>query len=67
LKVQSFRCEPLELARYDCRLEPKKEDGARTARLNFLTYEEYPDRWDEIASIFSKEAILSGSLEKYAE
>jgi hypothetical protein len=39
----------------------------RTARLNFLTYEEYPDRWDEIASIFSKEAVLPGSLEKYAE
>jgi len=39
----------------------------RTARLNFLTYEEYPDWWDEIASIFSKEAVLSGPLEKYAE
>ncbi len=39
----------------------------RTARLNFLTYEEYLDRLDEIASIFSKEAFLSGSLEEYAE
>src|SRR5215208_5599094 len=56
-----------ELATYDCRFEPKKEDGPATARLGFLTYEEYPDRWNEIASIFSKEAVLSGSLEKYAE
>ncbi len=39
----------------------------RRGRLNFLTYEEYPDRWDEIASLFSKEALLSGSSEKYAE
>jgi hypothetical protein len=56
-----------EMALYDCRFEPKKEDGPRTARLNFLTYEQYPERWDEIASNFSKEAVLSGSLEKYAE
>jgi predicted type IV restriction endonuclease len=56
-----------EMALYDCRFEPKKEDGPRTARLNFLTYEQYPERWEEIASIFSKEAILSGSLETYAE
>jgi type I restriction-modification system DNA methylase subunit len=56
-----------EMALYDCRFEPKKEDGPRTARLNFLTYEQYPERWEEIASIFSKEAVLSGSLEKYAE
>ena len=56
-----------EMALYDCRYEPKKEDGPRTARLNFLTYEQYPERWDEIASIFSKDAVLSGSLETYAE
>jgi len=56
-----------EMALYDCRFDPKKEDGSRTARLNFLTYEQYPERWDEIASIFSKEAVLSGSLETYAE
>src|SRR5215212_6845775 len=56
-----------EMALYDCRFEPNKEDGPRTARLNFLTYEQYPERWDEIASIFSKEAVLSGSLETYAE
>ena len=56
-----------ELATYDCRYEPKKHDGPAVARLGYMTYEEYPDRWDEIASIFSKEAVLSGSLEKYAE
>ena len=56
-----------ELALYDCRLKPKKEDGAKTARVDCLTYEQYPNRWDEIASIFSKEAILSDSLENHAE
>jgi type I restriction-modification system DNA methylase subunit len=56
-----------EFATYDCRFEPKKEDGPATARLDFLTYEQYPERWDEISSIFSKEAVLLGSLERYAE
>jgi N-6 DNA Methylase/Type I restriction enzyme R protein N terminus (HSDR_N) len=56
-----------EFATYDCRYQPKQEDGPRTARLNFLTYEQYPDRWEEIASIFSKDAVVSGSLKKYAE
>jgi predicted type IV restriction endonuclease len=56
-----------EFATYDCRVEPKMEDGSRTARLDFLTYEQYPDRWEEIAAIFSKEAVLAGALEKYAE
>jgi hypothetical protein len=56
-----------ELATYDCRYEPKKGDSPATARLAFMFYEEYPDRWEEIASVFSKEAVLSGSLERYAE
>lgn len=56
-----------ELAVYDCRFEPKKEDRASTARIHFLRYDEYPDRWDDIASVFGRDAVLDGSLEKYAE
>ena len=56
-----------EFAVYDCRFEPVKEDKPATARLNFITYDQYPDRWDDIEGLFSREAVLGGSLEKYAE
>ncbi len=58
-----------ELAVYDCRSEPQKDDGPAIARLDFITYDQYPEPavWDRIYSIFSREAVLDGSLEKYAE
>ncbi len=56
-----------ELAIYDCRYEPYKADRATTARLDFITYDKYVDRWDDIYSVFSREAVLSGSLDKVAE
>ncbi len=56
-----------EFAVYDCRVKPSKTDKASTARILYITYTEYADRWDEIASIFSQEAILTGSFDKYAE
>jgi len=56
-----------EFAVYDCRLRPQKDDPASTARTIYLTFDQYDDRWDEIASIFSREAVLKGSFDKYAE
>ncbi len=56
-----------ELAVYDCRIQPTKTDKSSTARINYFTYEEYIDRWDEIESIFSRDAILKGSFDKFAE
>ncbi|MDP3298276.1 MAG: N-6 DNA methylase, partial [Thermodesulfovibrionia bacterium] len=56
-----------EFAVYDCRITPVKTDKASTARIMYLTYKDYAERWDEIASIFSREAILKGSFDKYAE
>ena len=56
-----------ELAVYDCRIRPAKEDKASTARSFYMGYEDYPDRWEEIASLFSKEAVLSGSLDAYVQ
>ncbi len=56
-----------ELAIYDCRVRPQKEDKASTARSLYMTYEEYPDRWDEVYSLFSKEAVLSGVLDAYTQ
>jgi len=56
-----------ELAVYDGRIRPAKTDKASTARVLYLTYTEYEARWEEIASIFSREAILKGSFDKYVE
>ena len=56
-----------ELAVYDCRIKPVKTDRASKARTYYLTYTDYIDRWDEIALIFSREAVLKGSFDKYVE
>jgi type I restriction-modification system DNA methylase subunit/predicted type IV restriction endonuclease len=56
-----------EFAVYDCRPKPAKTDKPATARTIYLTYKEYPQRWDEIAGIFSRDAILKGSFDKYVE
>jgi len=56
-----------EFAVYDCRVKPDKADKASTARIMYLTYTEFEKRWDEIAAIFSKDAVLKGSFDKYAQ
>jgi len=55
-----------EFAVYDTRVRPHAGDNPKVARTRYWTYKEYPDVWDEIASVFSREAVLSGSLEQYA-
>jgi len=56
-----------EFAVYDCRVKPDKSDKASTARIIYMNYKEYLTRWEEIASVFSKEAVMKGSFDKYAE
>ena len=55
-----------DLAVYDCRMKPEKTDKASHSRVFLLKYNDYQDRWEEIAGIFSREAILKGSFDKYA-
>ncbi|MFZ2348696.1 MAG: DNA methyltransferase, partial [Candidatus Bipolaricaulis anaerobius] len=56
-----------EFSVYDCRVKPDKKDPASSARILYLTWEEYEPRWDELAGIFSKEAVYKGSFDRYAE
>ncbi|MEW6216204.1 MAG: TaqI-like C-terminal specificity domain-containing protein [Candidatus Bipolaricaulota bacterium] len=56
-----------ELAVYDCRVKPERSDPASTARILFLTCDEYDARWDELAGILAKESVLKGSFDRYAE
>ena len=56
-----------EFAAYDCRVKPVKTDKPSHSRILYLTYTDYAKRWEEIAGIFSREAILKGSFDKYVE
>jgi type I restriction-modification system DNA methylase subunit len=56
-----------EFAVYDCRIKPVQTDKASTGRILYFTYKDYPAKWDELVSIFSREAVLKGSFDKYAE
>ncbi len=56
-----------EFVVYDCRIKPVQTDNASTGRVMYFTYKDYPAKWDELVSIFSREAVLKGSFDKYAE
>ena len=56
-----------EFAVYDCRVKPNQNDKASVARVFYIRFDEYEDRWNEIVEIFSREAILKGSFDKYVE
>jgi len=52
---------------YDTRVRPASTDSPAKARVLYIRYDQYAERWDEIASIFSPQAIRRGALEKYVE
>ncbi|MBI2928590.1 MAG: Eco57I restriction-modification methylase domain-containing protein [Verrucomicrobia bacterium] len=56
-----------EFAVYDCRFKPDHRDSAAIGRILYIRHTEYAQRWDEIAGIFSKEAVLKGYFDKFAE
>ncbi|MBU2446901.1 MAG: N-6 DNA methylase [Bacteroidetes bacterium] len=56
-----------EFAVYDCRIKPNKNDKPSFARVNYYNYKDYVEKWEEIASVFSKDSVLKGSFDKYAE
>jgi predicted type IV restriction endonuclease len=55
-----------EFAVYDTRIKPLPDDKTAKGRLLYFTYRDYAERWDEIAAIFSREAVLKGSFDRYA-
>ena len=56
-----------EFAVYDCRLKPDHKHTAAIGRVLYIPYAEYARRWDEIAGVFSRDAVLKGSFDKFAE
>jgi len=55
-----------ELSVYDCSVKPDQTDKPSKGRIFYLTYQDYLTKWDEVASIFSKDAILKGSFDRFA-
>jgi type I restriction-modification system DNA methylase subunit len=55
-----------EFAVYDCQIRPNVNDKPSTARIFYCTYKEYSEKWEQIANVFSKEAVLKGLFDKYA-
>jgi hypothetical protein len=56
-----------ELAIYNCKNKPSPSDSAATGRDKFYKYTEYVEKWDEIAAVFSREAVWKGSFDRFAE
>ena len=55
-----------ELSVYYCLSRPGREDKPTKSRIMYLRYDQYVEKWPEIAALFSREAVLNGSLDKFA-
>ena len=56
-----------EMAVYDCRFRPKPTDKPSIGRIRIYNYTQYINSFEEIYSLFSKESVLKGSFDKFAE
>jgi type I restriction-modification system DNA methylase subunit len=56
-----------ELAIYDCRLRPRPTDKPSIGRIRFYSYSQYIDSFEEVYNLLSKESVLKGSFDKFAE
>lgn len=52
---------------YDCHYRPAKTDNPQKGCIKRYTYRQYPNAWPEIANVFSRDAILKGEFDKFAE
>ncbi len=57
-----------EFAVYDCRVKPAQTDKASAARILYFRCNEFAAAWDEkIAGVFSRDAVLKGSFDRFAD
>jgi len=56
-----------ELAIYDTRIKPSAKDTAATARIEYLTYEEYEEKFEQLYRHISWDAVDLGSFDSYYE
>ncbi len=56
-----------ELAIYDTRIKPKPTDTAATARIEYLTYKQYAEHFEELYDKISWDAVDLGKFDTYYE
>ena len=56
-----------ELAVYETTSKPKEHERASTNRVLYYTCDEYLDKWEEIYSLFSKEAVQKELFHKFVD
>jgi hypothetical protein len=56
-----------EFAIYDTRIRPKEGDNATTALRRYLKIGRLAQNWGVVSQTFSRQAVLNGSFDKYAE
>ena len=54
------------LAVYDCRVKPDQNHNAAVARILYIPYTRYAERWDEIRSLYVSEAAVEAAILKTA-
>ena len=54
-----------EFVVYDCRVKPNDKDNPNVARIMVINYKDYLENFDKIWDIFSKEAVLKGSFDRF--
>ena len=53
-----------ELSIYEPKVTPKEYHDASIDRINYYTYADYVDKWEEIYNLFSKDAVLGGAIDE---
>ena len=56
-----------DIAVYDCRIKPHPKDNSSVARILFINFENLLQDFDKLWDVFSKEAVLKGSFDRYVE
>ena len=56
-----------EFAVYETTTKPKESERASTNRVLYYACDEYLDKWEEIYSLFSKEAVLKELFQKFVD
>jgi type I restriction-modification system DNA methylase subunit len=56
-----------EFTVFDCTKKPSPSDKSSMGRIEYYTYRDYIEKWDEIESKYSKKSILTGKFDDLAE
>jgi hypothetical protein len=56
-----------EFSVFNCQMKPNPTDKPGLGRFAYYTFDVYLDKFDEIYDVFSKEAVLKGSFDRYVQ